>query len=195
MRSACLLAVTLLITVGCAPASAGARPATRVGRRLPGGRVAHPLQAGTLTFATSEPAYEPWMVDDEPESTARDSSWRSPYAVADRLGFAKDAVAWKRVQLRRALNNQSGPWDFDINQFTITDERKQAVDFSSGYYDLTQTVIAVKSSPIERRQRWPSSSGQARCHGRHHQPQRDHHEIPPRASPACSSRTTTPSWR
>ena len=105
-------------------------------------------KAGTLTIATSEPAYEPWMVDDDP-ANGKGFESAVAYAVADQLGYAKDAVTWTRVNFDEALNNQSG-WDFDINQFTITDERKQAVDFSSGYYDLTQTVVTVKGSPIEK---------------------------------------------
>jgi hypothetical protein len=31
-------------------------------------------------------------------------------------------------------------FDFDINLVTITEERRHAVDFSSGYYDVAQTV-------------------------------------------------------
>ena len=37
-------------------------------------------------------------------------------------------------------------FDFDINQVSISDERKKAVDFSSGYYDVRQAVIALKGS-------------------------------------------------
>ena len=42
-----------------------------------------------------------------------------------------------------------GPKTFDanLNEFSITDERKNAVDFSSPYFDVTQAVVAVKSSP------------------------------------------------
>jgi len=45
---------------------------------------------------------------------------------------------------------QPGPktYDVDVNEFSITDERKQAVDFSAPYYDVTQAVIALKSSKI-----------------------------------------------
>src|SRR5690606_3089228 len=39
-------------------------------------------------------------------------------------------------------------FDFDINQFSITEERAQAVDFSSPYYDVRQAVIALADSPI-----------------------------------------------
>jgi polar amino acid transport system substrate-binding protein len=105
-------------------------------------------KSGTLTIATSEPAYEPWMVDDDP-TNGKGFESAVAYAVADRLGFAKDEVTWARVNFDEALNNQSG-WDFDINQFTITEDRKKAVDFSSGYYDLTQAVVTVKGSPIEK---------------------------------------------
>jgi polar amino acid transport system substrate-binding protein len=39
-------------------------------------------------------------------------------------------------------------FDFDINQVSITDERRRAVDFSSGYYDVTQALIAMGDSRI-----------------------------------------------
>jgi polar amino acid transport system substrate-binding protein len=44
---------------------------------------------------------------------------------------------------------QPGPknFDFDINQFSITEKRQQAVDFSSPYYDVQQAVIAVRGTP------------------------------------------------
>jgi polar amino acid transport system substrate-binding protein len=103
-------------------------------------------KSGTLTIATSEPAYEPWMVDDDP-TNGKGFESAVAYAVADRLGFAKDEVTWARVNFDEALNNQSG-WDFDINQFTITDDRRKQVDFSSGYYTVAQTVITVDGSPI-----------------------------------------------
>jgi polar amino acid transport system substrate-binding protein len=41
-----------------------------------------------------------------------------------------------------------GPKDFDLSlqQFSITEERAEAVDFSSPYYETTQTVITTGSS-------------------------------------------------
>jgi polar amino acid transport system substrate-binding protein len=38
-------------------------------------------------------------------------------------------------------------FDFDINQISITPARAKVVDFSDGYYDAAQAVIAVKGSP------------------------------------------------
>jgi polar amino acid transport system substrate-binding protein len=42
-----------------------------------------------------------------------------------------------------------GPKSFDINlsEFSITQQRQGAVDFSSPYFDVTQAVVAVKTSP------------------------------------------------
>jgi polar amino acid transport system substrate-binding protein len=102
---------------------------------------------GKLTIATDQPAYEPWFVDDKPENGKGFES-SVAYAVAKQLGFATNEVTWTRVRFNNAIQPGPKDFDFDINQFTITDERKKAVDFSSSYYDATQAVIALKSSKI-----------------------------------------------
>ena len=101
---------------------------------------------GKLTIGTAEPAYYPWVIDDKPESGEGFES-AVAYAVAGQLGFADSDVVWVRSTFDEAI--APGPKDFDFNlqQFSITDERKQAVDFSSPYYETTQTVITVASSP------------------------------------------------
>ena len=45
---------------------------------------------------------------------------------------------------------QPGPKTFDLNltEFSITDERKQAVDFSAPYYDVKQAVVALSDNPF-----------------------------------------------
>src|SRR6185503_10174127 len=53
-----------------------------------------------------------------------------------------------RVTFNNAIAPGPKKYDFDINEFSITEERKQAVDFSAPYYDVTQAVIALKSSKI-----------------------------------------------
>ncbi|GAA2018575.1 amino acid ABC transporter substrate-binding protein [Nakamurella flavida] len=102
---------------------------------------------GTFTFATDEPAYEPWVVNNDPASGDGFES-AVAYAAAEKLGYTRDQVAWTRVAFNQALAGTGESFDADVNQFTITPERAQVVDFSSGYYDLTQTVITVAGSPI-----------------------------------------------
>lgn len=104
------------------------------------------LTEGKLTIGTGEPAYYPWVIDDAPESGEGFES-AVAYAVADELGFAADDVVWVRTTFDQAI--APGPKDFDFNlqQFSITDDRKKAVDFSSPYYTTTQAVVAVGDSP------------------------------------------------
>lgn len=99
----------------------------------------------TLTIATDQPAYEPWMVDDDPTNGEGYES-AVAYAVAEQLGYSKDQVEWTRVQFNAAISPGDKPFDFDINQFTINPEREQAVDFSSPYYTATQAVITTAGS-------------------------------------------------
>ena len=49
--------------------------------------------------------------------------------------------------VQRAVQPGPKTYDLDLNEFSITDERKQAVDFSSPYYDVKQAVVALNNSP------------------------------------------------
>ena len=106
------------------------------------------LEPGTLTIATDQPAYEPWMVDDTPENGQGFES-AVAYAVAEELGYAEDDVTWTRVPFNAAIQPGARPFDFDVNQFSITEERRQAVDFSSPYYTVSQAVITTAGSAAD----------------------------------------------
>lgn len=105
--------------------------------------------ANKLTIGTDDPAYEPWFKDNKPDNGQGFES-AVAYAVADRLGYPRADVAWIRVTFNNAIAPGPKPYDIDINQFSVTDERKKAVDFSSPYYLVRQTVIALKSSKIAK---------------------------------------------
>ena len=104
-----------------------------------------PITEGKLTIATGEPAFAPWVIDNEPENGEGFEAAVS-YAVADKLGYSKDDVVWVRSTFDAAI--APGPKDFDLNiqQFSVTPERAKAVDFSSPYYETTQAVVAAKGS-------------------------------------------------
>lgn len=103
---------------------------------------------GTLTIATDDPSFPPWVVDNEPENKQGFES-AVAYAVAGQLGFTDDEVTWVRVPFNAAIQPGPKEFDFDINQFSITEERREAVDFSSPYYDVRQAVVTVAGSSIE----------------------------------------------
>ncbi|WP_430780244.1 ABC transporter substrate-binding protein [Actinoplanes sp. G11-F43] len=105
------------------------------------------LAAGKLTIGTDTPAYEPWFSDNKPDNGKGFES-AVAYQLAERLGYQKSDVVWTSVTFNNAIAPGPKKFDIDINQFSITDERKQAVDFSSPYYLVRQTVITTKGSKI-----------------------------------------------
>ncbi|MGW1600564.1 ABC transporter substrate-binding protein [Streptomyces eurythermus] len=145
-RAVAAATVALLATaVGCAPQPEEKASATSSGPAATScakGKLATKT-SGKLTIATDEPAYEPWFKADKP---ANGQGFESAvaYAVAKRLGYDKSAVVWQSVPFNKAFAPGVKSFDFDINQVSISDERKKAVDFSSGYYDVRQAVIALK---------------------------------------------------
>lgn len=136
----------LATTVGCAPQPEGDTAAKPTGSAAAAscapGKLATKT-SGKLTGATDEPAYAPWFKDGKPADGQGFES-AVAYAVAQRLGYGKDAVVWQSVPFNKAFAPGEKTFDFDINQVSISAERKKAVDFSSGYYDVRQAVVALK---------------------------------------------------
>ncbi|KOV59043.1 ABC transporter substrate-binding protein [Streptomyces sp. MMG1121] len=147
-RAAAAATVALLATaVGCAPQPDDKASATSSGpaaKSCAPGKLATET-SGKLTIATDEPAYEPWFKDDKP-ANGKGFESAVAYAVAKQLGYGQNAVVWQSVPFNKAFAPGVKTFDFDINQVSISNERKKAVDFSSGYYDVRQAVIALKGS-------------------------------------------------
>jgi polar amino acid transport system substrate-binding protein len=106
------------------------------------------LTTGKLAIATGEPAYYPWVIDDAPDSGAGFES-AVAYAVAAQLGYAAEDVSWVRTTFDGAITPGAKDFDFNLQQFSITEERKAAVDFSSPYYSAPQAIVSFAGSPIE----------------------------------------------
>ena len=103
---------------------------------------------GKLTIATGEPAYEPWVLNDAPES-GEGFEAAVAYAVAEQLGYQKSAVKWIRTTFDGAIAPGPKNFDFNIQQYSITEERAKVVDFSSAYYTSNQSIVSFKGSKIE----------------------------------------------
>jgi polar amino acid transport system substrate-binding protein len=102
---------------------------------------------GVLTIATGEPAFPPYVINDATPEDGQGFEAAVAMAVAKELGFEGTAVTWVRTPFDAAI--APGPKDFDFNlqQYTITDERAQVVDFSDGYYSAAQAVFGLADSP------------------------------------------------
>jgi polar amino acid transport system substrate-binding protein len=95
---------------------------------------------GVLTIATGNPAYYPWVMDDAPES-GQGFEAAVAYAVAEQMGFAADEVVWTRASFDQSIQPGAKNFDFNLQQFSITDEREMVVDFSDPYYSAAMAVL------------------------------------------------------
>jgi len=103
--------------------------------------------AGTLTVATDSPAYEPWFSNNKP-SNGKGFESAVAFAVAKQLGYTPEQVKWVTASFNSVIAPTPKKYDFDINEVSITPARAKAVDFSTGYYDVAQSVITLKGSKI-----------------------------------------------
>jgi polar amino acid transport system substrate-binding protein len=143
-------AALLAALTACAPAddkspTAGGSTSASAAACAPGALTTK--TTGKLTIGTDNPAYEPWFSANKP-ANGKGFESAVAYAVAQRLGYPAANVTWTQVPFNNAIAPGPKPYDVDLNQFSVTPERKQAVDFSSPYYLVRQTVITLKGSKI-----------------------------------------------
>ncbi len=101
--------------------------------------------AGMLTVGTDKPAFPPYFEDDDP-TNGRGFESAVAYAIADQLGFAESEVDWTVVPFNASFAPGPKDFDFDVNQISINEKRRRAVDFSEPYYTAGQAVVAAKGS-------------------------------------------------
>jgi polar amino acid transport system substrate-binding protein len=105
------------------------------------------VNPGTLTVGTSNPAFPPWVLHNDP-TTGEGYESSVAYEIADRMGFTADEVTWVDVPFNKSYAPGPKDFDFDINQVSVTPEREQAVTFSGSYYDVSQALIVNDGTPI-----------------------------------------------
>jgi polar amino acid transport system substrate-binding protein len=113
------------------------------------------VNAGQLTVGTDNPAFPPWFFGAEkaPWKVSNPYSGQGyesavAYAVATKLGFAKSEVKWIVVPFNTSFAPGAKKFDFDINQISYKPARATAVDFSDSYYNVNQSLVVVKGTPI-----------------------------------------------
>lgn len=108
------------------------------------------LTEGKLTIATGNPAYYPWVLNDAPES-GEGFEAAVAFAVAEEMGFAAEDVVWVRSSFDEAIQPGAKNFDMNMQQYSITAERDQVVDFSAPYYTAPMAVLvspgAVDTAP------------------------------------------------
>ena len=103
--------------------------------------------AGQLTVATGSEVYPPWMLDNDPAGGLGFENGLV-YALAAEMGFDAADVAWVGTEFFEAIAPGAKDYDFNIQQYSITDERQEVVSFSQPYYQPDKAVIALPTSPV-----------------------------------------------
>ena len=110
-------------------------------------RGAAPAGAGDAHVGTDSPAYPPWFKGNDP-TNGKGYESAVAYALAEELGFSEDDVTWVTVPFNSSYKPGAKDFDFDINQISINRARAKVVDFSDGYYEASQAVIALQGTPV-----------------------------------------------
>jgi polar amino acid transport system substrate-binding protein len=137
------LTAAALILAGCSSAAKTASSPTPSARASCDPASLPTLTANTLTVGTDDPAYPPYFVDNKP-ANGKGFESAVAFAVAKQLGYPASSVKWTVKHFDSVVAGNVSGADFVINQISITPERAKVVDFSDGYYDVNQAVVAVK---------------------------------------------------
>lgn len=104
---------------------------------------------GKLTVSTSEPSYPPWVLNDKPEA-GEGFEAALVYALAEQLGFKKEDVVWVDATFDQAIAPGPKPYDFSIQQISVTPDRAKVATFSDVYYQSDKAVIALPTSAVAK---------------------------------------------
>jgi polar amino acid transport system substrate-binding protein len=107
----------------------------------------HEYAKGKLTVATDNPTYTPWFVNNKP-TNAKGYESAFVYALASVLGVSQSNVQWVTEPFNASYTPGTKKFDFDINEISYTPARARVVTFSHSYYDVQQSIVALKTSKI-----------------------------------------------
>lgn len=101
------------------------------------------FEDGQLTVATDRPAFPPWFEGSPKNYSGYEGE------IASQIGERMDLpVVWVVEPFNKSYAPGSKNYDFDINQIGITRQRLQAVDFSDGYFQNNQGLLALEGGSL-----------------------------------------------
>jgi polar amino acid transport system substrate-binding protein len=149
-----LALVFVLALAGCGGSSSNSSQGTATANPCLKGSLKL-VNGGQLTVGTDNPAYPPWFGGSEksPWKVSNPASGQGfesavAYAVAGKLGLAKNDVKWIVVPFNTSFAPGPKKFDFDINEISYTPARGEVVAFSDSYYNVNQAVVAKKGTKI-----------------------------------------------
>jgi polar amino acid transport system substrate-binding protein len=110
-----------------------------------GGADFTPVTEDTLTVVTSLPAPGFWNGDDPADITG---GYEYDIALALQEGLGLGDLEIVNVSFDQLVAGQVGDFDVALSQVTITDERKQVVDFTEPYFEADQGVLVKAGTEV-----------------------------------------------
>jgi polar amino acid transport system substrate-binding protein len=140
-----VLTALLLALAACGPAEEEEPSPSGAGGEAGGCDLENPplFEDGKLTVATDKPAYPPWFEGSPKDYSGYEGELASE--IADRMSLD---IVWVVEPFNKSYAPGAKDYDFDVNQITITPERAQAVDFSDGYFQNNQGILARADGPL-----------------------------------------------
>jgi polar amino acid transport system substrate-binding protein len=116
------------------------------------------LTSGKLTIGADNPAFPPYYQGDPPDpawefgnpNNGKGLEGATAYAVARALGYEQADVTWVAVPFNNATQPGKKAFDLYLTQVSYSAERAEVVDLSEGYFDVSQSVLALKDSEISK---------------------------------------------
>lgn len=100
---------------------------------------------GTLTFAVSKAAGAPWIIGDPAQGRGFEAAVGA--AVAAQLGYPADRVQWRTAAAGAVQAARVAGTDVGIGEFRTPDQGVGPVDYSTGYFSISDSVVARVGSP------------------------------------------------
>jgi len=138
-----LLGVAALVFVLAACGGSGKSPTTTSSGSVP------TKTAGKLVVGFDLPAPAFWNGQASGNTIKDPSGFEYGLAldVAQQLGISKSNVTFLRAPFATILLAGSKPYDFAMEETTITSERAKVIGFSAPYFDANQGVLIAKGVP------------------------------------------------
>jgi polar amino acid transport system substrate-binding protein len=105
-----------------------------------------PVTDDTLTVVTSLPGPGFWNGDD-PSAITGGYEYEIALALQEQLGLSELEVT--NVSFDQLVAGQVGEFDVALSQVTITDERREVVDFTDPYFESDQGVLVKAGTEVE----------------------------------------------
>lgn len=103
---------------------------------------------GTLTFAVSNRAGAPWVIGNPARGRGFEAAVGA--AVARQLGFAAEKVAWKSADPAQVQAAKVAGVDVGLGEFRTPDQAGGPVDYSTGYFSISDSVVARVGTPAAK---------------------------------------------